>query len=160
MLCNDFVSWSGFVPFTGPAVSLFSDTLYKGRRPLLEQNICYFDARIQIDCPSIEWNSYISWFVFRWNSLFFLLNAKKISNPPLFFWTKKLFWHFHIQIEFPSFEWKSSISWFVFSWNSLFFLLNSKKLSNPPFKTKKKTRMSSFCCIKPPQVLLYLNKFF
>ena len=32
-----------------------------------------------------------------------------------------------------------------------------KKLPNS-FFLKKRTLMSSFCCIKPPQVLLYLNK--
>ena len=114
-----------------------------------------------MECPLIELKSYISWFVFPWNSLFFLLNTKKISNLLFFcfFKEKELFWLFRIQIEFPLFDWKSFISWFVFSWNSLFFLWNAKKFSNPPFKTKKKTRMSSFCCIKPPQALLYLNKF-
>ena len=160
MLCNDFVSWSGFVPFTGPAVSLFSDTLYKGRRPLLEQNICYFDARIQIDCPSIEWNSYISWFVFRWNSLFFLLNAKKISNPPFFFEQKSYFDTFIFKLNFLRLN-ESPLFHGLFSVEILYFsfwtLKNSQILL---LKQKKKTRMSSFCCIKPPQVLLYLNKFF
>ena len=41
-----------------------------------------------------------------------------------------------------------------------FPLLNTKKKNSQILLfEKKRTRMSSFCCIKPPQVLLYLNKF-
>ena len=112
--------------------------------------------------------SYSNWMSFDWMKIlyfmvcfplkFFILPPVHLKNLKSFFF-KELFWLFHIQIEFPLFEWKSYISWLVVSWNSLFFLWNSKKFSNSPFKTKKKARMSSFCCIKPPQALLYLNKF-